>query len=59
MGIASAMAGGFYDRMLSQPEWADIPTLGIVFAFAQLPALPRDPWDRPLQGVVTEQGVFG
>ncbi|WP_239651895.1 5-formyltetrahydrofolate cyclo-ligase [Neosynechococcus sphagnicola] len=53
------MAGGFYDRMLSQPEWADIPTLGIVFAFAQLPALPRDPWDRPLQGVVTEQGVFG
>lgn len=50
--------GGFYDRMLSLPEWISKPTIGIVFEFARLPRLPIDTWDRPLQGICTEAGLF-
>lgn len=50
--------GGFYDRLLSRDDCQAIPTLGIVFEFARLEQLPRDPWDCPLDGVCTEQGYF-
>jgi 5-formyltetrahydrofolate cyclo-ligase len=49
---------GFYDRMLSNSEWAEIFTVGIIFDFARLPTLPHDPWDQPLKGVCTEKGLF-
>jgi len=50
--------GGFYDRMLSDPIWADKLTIGIVFEYARLPQLPRDTWDVPLDGICTESGLF-
>lgn len=50
--------GGFYDRLLSQASWAKIPTIAVVFEFARLPRLPIDPWDRPLQAICTEVGLF-
>ncbi|PSB05416.1 5-formyltetrahydrofolate cyclo-ligase, partial [filamentous cyanobacterium CCP2] len=53
-GYRLGYGGGFYDRLLSSPEWADKPAIGIVFDFAFLPKLPSDPWDRPLSGVCTE-----
>lgn len=46
--------GGFYDRLLSQPEWANKPTIGIIFDFAYLPQLPIEPWDRRLHGICTD-----
>jgi 5-formyltetrahydrofolate cyclo-ligase len=46
--------GGFYDRMLSQSQWQNVPTLGIVFDFAYVSKLPTDSWDRSLDGVCTE-----
>lgn len=57
-GYRLGYGGGFYDRMLSKPAWAKIPTIGIVFEFARLPQLPSDPWDRPLQAICTEVGIF-
>lgn len=57
-GYRLGYGGGFYDRLLSQPEWANIPTIGITFHFAYLPELPIDTWDLPLQAVCTEEGVF-
>lgn len=57
-GYRLGYGGGFYDRLLSSPAWAAKPTLGIVFEFARLPQVPVDPWDRPLQGVCTEAGLF-
>lgn len=57
-GYRLGYGGGFYDRMLSQPSWLYKPTIGIVFEFARLPKLPIDPWDRPLQGICTEAGLF-
>jgi len=56
-GYRLGYGGGFYDRLLSQPDWATIPTIGIVFESAVLPELPHDPWDRPLSAVCTEQGL--
>ena len=53
-GYRLGYGGGFYDRLLSLPEWAAKPTLGIVFDFAYLPQLPIAPWDKPLQGVITD-----
>jgi 5-formyltetrahydrofolate cyclo-ligase len=57
-GYRLGYGGGFYDRLLSQPDWAKIPTIGIVFEFARLPRLPIDPWDRPMQAICTEVGLF-
>lgn len=57
-GYRLGYGGGFYDRLLSLPEWQTPPTLGIVFEAARLPVLPIDSWDRPLQAVCTEVGVF-
>ncbi|HEY9644970.1 MAG TPA: 5-formyltetrahydrofolate cyclo-ligase [Chroococcidiopsis sp.] len=57
-GYRLGYGGGFYDRMLSLPEWAAIPTVGIVFECGRLPQVPVDPWDRPLGGVCTEAGLF-
>ena len=57
-GYRLGYGGGFYDRLLSEPHWAAKPTLGILFDFALLPHLPIDPWDRPLNGICTEAGLF-
>lgn len=53
-GYRLGYGGGFYDRLLSDPQWQGIPTIGIIFDFAFLPELPVDPWDRKLRAVCTE-----
>ncbi|MEM1241649.1 MAG: 5-formyltetrahydrofolate cyclo-ligase [Cyanobacteria bacterium P01_H01_bin.26] len=57
-GYRLGYGGGFYDRMLSQPGWRNKPTVGIVFEFARLPQIPKNSWDRPLDGICTESGLF-
>jgi 5-formyltetrahydrofolate cyclo-ligase len=57
-GYRLGYGGGFYDRMLSSPAWAQKPTIGITFEFSRLPKLPIDPWDRPLRAICTEAGLF-
>lgn len=57
-GYRLGYGGGFYDRLLSNPNWATKPTIGILFEFALLPHLPIDPWDHPLDGICTEAGLF-
>ncbi len=50
--------GGYYDRLLSSPEWSKIPTIGIVFDFAYLPQLPIETLDQALDFVVTENVII-
>jgi 5-formyltetrahydrofolate cyclo-ligase len=51
--------GGFYDRTLAR-LMARAPTRAIGFAFAaqELPPLPVEPTDIPLDCIVTEAGIF-
>lgn len=53
-GYRLGYGGGYYDRLLEQPIWANIPTIGIIFEFSYFSELPNDPWDVPLSGVCTE-----
>lgn len=57
-GYRLGYGAGYYDRMLSQQAWRNVPTVGIVFEYARLPNLPRDVWDRPMRGLCSESGLF-
>jgi 5-formyltetrahydrofolate cyclo-ligase len=56
-GYRLGYGGGYYDRLRADPLWRRIPTIGIVFDFADVETLPIDPWDVPLDAVCTELGV--
>lgn len=56
-GYRLGYGGGFYDRLLSHPDWRSKPTLGIVFDFARLPSIPTEPWDTRLHGICTDAGL--
>jgi 5-formyltetrahydrofolate cyclo-ligase len=58
-GYRLGYGGGFYDRLLADPDWARIPTIGITFSPMWIETLPIDPWDRPLDQICTELGDTG
>jgi 5-formyltetrahydrofolate cyclo-ligase len=53
-GYRLGYGGGYYDRLLSLPDWSSKPTLGIVFDFGYVPQLPVATWDKPLQAVISD-----
>lgn len=53
-GYRLGYGGGYYDRLLSSPQWQNIPTIGIVYDFAYIPELPIDTWDTRLDLICTE-----
>ncbi|WP_414575422.1 5-formyltetrahydrofolate cyclo-ligase [Anabaena sp. CCY 9402-a] len=57
-GYRLGYGGGYYDRLLSSTEWANKPTVGIVFESAYLTQLPIQPWDQPLLAVATETEFY-
>ena len=56
-GFRLGYGGGWYDRLLSQPAWAQRPSLGVCFSCCTAIPFAVDPWDRPLHGQLTEKGV--
>ncbi|MEA5593690.1 5-formyltetrahydrofolate cyclo-ligase [Rivularia sp. UHCC 0363] len=56
-GYRLGYGGGYYDRLLSSPEWELISTIGIVFDFAYLSQVPVEAWDKKLNNICTESGL--
>ena len=56
-GIRLGYGGGWFDRMFAEADWRGCPRLGVLMdAFTDQP-IPRDPWDQPLHGWVSEVGL--
>ncbi len=50
--------GGFYDRTIAELSAAGpVLTVGIAFSAQRVPAVPREPHDRRLDWIVTEEGA--
>ena len=47
---------GYYDRLLAAPDWRGL-RCGLFFSIQEFPELPADPWDMPLDLVVTEKEI--
>lgn len=60
-GHRLGMGGGFYDRSFAylhrRLSWQRPRIVGLAYEFQRVDALPAEPWDVPLWGVATEQGV--
>lgn len=50
------MGGGYYDRYL--PRCVNARIVMVAFEAQKLPAVPADPWDRPVEMVFTEERVY-
>ncbi|MBV9773971.1 MAG: 5-formyltetrahydrofolate cyclo-ligase [Gemmatimonadetes bacterium] len=48
---------GYYDRLFADPRWRGF-RCGLFFSAQEVPELPVDPWDAPLDAVVTEREVW-
>lgn len=63
-GNRLGMGGGFYDRTLAYLSrrriWTKPRLFGVAFDFQRTAeALPCEPWDVPMDGVVTDRGFYG
>ncbi|MBK4215094.1 5-formyltetrahydrofolate cyclo-ligase [Paracoccus caeni] len=51
--------GGFYDRTLQLlRESGQVHAIGLAFAAQELPLIPAEPFDQPLDRIVTDRGVL-
>ncbi len=59
-GHRLGMGGGFYDRSFAflrrRRHWLKPHLVGMAYGFQRVDGLPHQPWDVPLDGVVTETG---
>lgn len=55
LGRRLGFGGGYYDRLLALPVMARAFSVGLAFDFQLVAALPADPWDRPVNAVVTDR----
>jgi len=57
-GNRIGMGGGFYDKTFSylrnRNSWRKPKLIGIAYDFQEVESLPDDPWDIPLDFIVTE-----
>lgn len=52
------MGGGFYDRSLAACNLPLPPLLGLAHACQQIEQVPLEPWDMPLDAVVTDRAWY-
>jgi len=57
-GIRLGYGGGYYDRLRAKASWKQLQALVVLPSTCiSEAALPREPWDQPFDGWVSEQGV--
>ena len=58
-GNRIGMGGGFYDRLFDPRKVSRRPKLiGVAYEFQKANQLPCEPWDIPLDGVITDQHYY-
>jgi 5-formyltetrahydrofolate cyclo-ligase len=61
-GHRLGMGGGYYDRSLAfltqRQHWRKPHLIGLAYDFQKLPPLPREPWDVPLDAIVTDRCIY-
>jgi len=50
-GFRIGFGGGYYDRFL---RGLSVPKVGVAFSFQVVRSLPREPWDVPVDILITE-----
>ncbi len=54
------MGGGYYDASLAflavRRVWRRPRLIGVAFSAQEVEYIPLDPWDIPLDGILTESG---
>lgn len=62
LGYRIGMGGGYYDASLeflsSRRTWRAPRLVGVAFSQQEVERVPFDPWDVPLDGVLTERGLL-
>jgi len=54
-GYRIGFGKGYYDRLL---ENLKATSIGVAYSFQVLPKIPKDPWDKPVHLVVTEEEII-
>jgi 5-formyltetrahydrofolate cyclo-ligase len=61
-GYRLGMGGGYYDATLAYQgrrcHWRKPRLIGVGFECQRVAKLPHDPWDRPLDAVLTERQLY-
>jgi 5-formyltetrahydrofolate cyclo-ligase len=61
-GFRLGMGGGFYDATLAfmrhRRSWRKPRLVGIAYECQRVESLPHDPWDMPLDAVLTERQLY-
>jgi len=57
-GFRLGYGGGYYDRYLARPGTHCTRCVGLGFAFQVLNVLPREPWDKPVHFICTEEELI-
>jgi 5-formyltetrahydrofolate cyclo-ligase len=61
-GRRLGMGGGFYDRTFAylrhREHWRRPKLIGVAFEFQRVAELPAQPWDVPLDGIITDKGLL-
>ena len=56
-GVRLGYGGGWYDRLRTDAAWTRVPSFAVLPQGCLVDNLPRDPWDRPLDGWLDETGL--
>lgn len=57
-GWRLGMGGGYYDRYLAQQPQDRVLTIGVAFGLQELSEAAPEPWDQPLDVIVTDCAII-